>query len=179
MSRYLLIGISIGWFYCCQAVLPVKQKCQTVQTARAGSPCLKWIEPGILSLSFTCPASLENLMADEMLYISPVLIRPDGRQIFFSPVIYLKKSTRRFLERRLQYQPDGFLQRAHLREPQKEYTPSTYCYQDTLAAGAGQGGLLEIRYYYANCCDEYHLSSDTLRVPYPQKQFNTWEEQQP
>lgn len=165
MNRLLFLGICLWWMNFCHAALWGVQSDRMVRAARAYCPHLCWVEPGILSLTFSCPSSLDDLAGDDMLYISPVLIRPDGKQLTFSPVVYLTRSTKHFLERRLQYRPDPLWNGACFRVADNLSSSDLYLYQDTLAVGNDQGTRLEIRYYYANCCEEYYLTSDTLRVP--------------
>lgn len=165
MNRFWVLVFFLGWTLTSQGNTLSRQLESPKQTARAACPRLRWIEPGILALSFTCPSQLDDLTGDDMLYILPVLTRSDGKHIAFSPVAYLNCSTKRFLERRLHYQPDPDWQNAHFCIAGHSHSSDAFLYQDTLAVGEGRGALLEIRYYYANCCHEYHLSSDTLRVP--------------
>lgn len=164
MNRFLVLVIGLWWFCCsCAAQADSTAELQ-VRTARALQPQLSWVEPGMLSLSFSCPASLDDLSGDDMLRIMPVLIRPDGKRLPFSPVVYLRPASKRFLDRRLQFRPDPLLSRARFRVcPDK--AAGTFSYQDTLAAGAGQGGIVAISYYYADCCHDHYLATDTLRVP--------------
>lgn len=171
MNRFLIVGICLWWACACTAGLRLVQKDRVVHTARALRPYLCWVEPGLLSLTFSCPSALDGLDGDDMLRISPVLVRPDGKRLHFSPLVYLNPSSKRFLERRLQYRPDPLWSRARFCVGSRAAGPDTYLYQDTLAVGSARGTLLEIRYYYANCCNDYYLTSDTLSVPVPS--YNT------
>lgn len=165
MNRFWVLVFFLGWTLTSQGNTLSRQLESPKQTVRAACPRLKWVEPGILSLSFTYPSQLDDLTGDDMLYILPVLTRPDGKHIAFSPVAYLNCSTKRFLERRLHYQPDPAWQNARFCIADQSHSSGAFLYQDTLAVGEGRGALLDIRYYYANCCHEYYLTSDTLYVP--------------
>lgn len=164
MNRFLVLVIGL-WCFCCSCAAQADSTAELqVRTARALRPQLSWVEPGFLSLSFSCPASLDDLGGDDMLRIMPMLIRPDGKRLPFSPVVYLRPAGKRFLDRRLQFRPDPLLSRARFRVS-TDTASGHFLYRDTLAAGASQGGSVVISYYYADCCHDYYLATDTLPVP--------------
>lgn len=135
-----------------------------VALARDVSVC--WVEPGVLSLSFTCPRSV-MMGGKTMLRICPEVRREGRRLARFAPVVYLSRAGKRYFERRQQYRPDAMLAEAHLLVPGGDMCDTTYTYRDTLAVGAMNEGVLVMDYYCTDCCSDHLLLSDTADVPLP------------
>lgn len=166
MNRFWVLVWFLGWIFTCQGTTLTNQEKQLIiQTVRVDSAQLRWVEPGILCLGFTCPSRLDRLKGADMVYLLPVLTRPDGKRITFAPVAYVNRSTKRFLERRWSYEPHPDWKNVRLRVAGPLYPSGSFHYRDTVAVGDGRGAMLEIRYYYADYRHEYPLVSDTYSVP--------------
>jgi hypothetical protein len=125
-----------------------------------------WVEPGVLSLSFRCPRSID-LGGETMIRIVPSVRREGRRTSYFPAVVYLSPAGRRYFERRQQYRPDASLAGAHVLVPEEETPGTSYSYCDTLAVGSLGNGALVLDYYYTDCCSDHLLLSDTVSVPLP------------
>lgn len=125
-----------------------------------------WVEPGVLSLSFTCSRSV-MIGGETMLRICPEVRREGRKPARFAPVVYLSRAGKRYFERRLQYRPDALLAEAHVLVPGTYMSDTTYTYRDTLAVGAVNEGVLVLDYYCTDCCSDHLLLSDTVDVPLP------------
>ena len=165
MNRFLVLGICLWWTYCCHVGSLKAQNFHFVNIARAYNSHARWVEPGMLSLSFSCPSVLTDLTGDEILRISPVLTRSDGKRLFFSPVVYITRSAKCYLDRRFQYRSDPFWNNAYFCVGRNEAVSDTLFYQDTLAVGSARGASLEVHYYYIKGEWTRRLASDTLELP--------------
>lgn len=136
------------------------------EVAIARSTDARWVEPGVLSLSFSCPRSID-LDGETMIRIVPSVRREGRRTSYFPAVLYLSPAGKRYFDRRQQYRPEASLAGAHVLVPEKEISGTAYAYCDTLAIGSLGNGVLVIDYYYTDCCSDYLLLSDTVNVPLP------------
>lgn len=127
----------------------------------ARNPHVEWVEPGLLSVSFTCPAGIRIGGAD-MIRISPVF-KPEGRaEKAFAPVLYMSRSGKKFYLRREEFS-DGANEGAHIMIPQN-ISSEDYVYTDTIATGTVAGGVLEFSYFFEDCCSSNLLMRDSVRV---------------
>lgn len=165
MGKVMALLICLLWSFSCYAIGSKNSKKWCADDIKISYPYLHWVEPGVLSLSFSCPNNLDSLTGDNMLRISPVLIRKDGKQIVFPSVIYLNTSTKRFLDRRLQYRPDPLYYGTYFLTGNSSDSTDVFIYQDTLVTGSCNDAIMAIRYYHADCCNEYFLDCDTLEIP--------------
>lgn len=136
------------------------------EVALARGADARWVEPGVLSLSFSCPRSID-LGGETMIRIVPSVRREGRRTSYFPAVVYLSPAGRRYFERRQQYRPEASLSGAHVLVPEEETPGTAYAYRDTLAVGSLGSGVLVLDYYYTDCCSDHLLLSDTVNVPLP------------
>lgn len=133
------------------------------EVARADNPSMQWVESGVISLRFTCPVGIE-MGGEKMIRISPVVKRAGRKDILFPQVIYLSRAGKRYFDRRMQYNPDAGMMNSHILLPHRNAGADEFVYSDTLAVGSMAGGMIEINYYYTDCCSEYLLLTDTVDV---------------
>lgn len=140
----------------------VSEREPEVAIARGASA--RWVEPGVLALSFTCPRSID-MGGETMIRICPSVKREGRRPVYFPPVVYLNRAGFRYFERRQQYQPDASLAQARVLVTEAGASGTLYTYRDTLAVGAVAEGALVLDYYYTDCCHDHLLLTDTVPVP--------------
>lgn len=141
---------------------PCMAKDKSPEVAIASHPQVCWLEPGVLALSFGCPSGIE-IGAGDMIRISPVFKREGKQEEKFPQVLYMSDAGMRFYERRQTLSPDRSLASSRILLS-SDAGKGVYTYTDTLSVGGLSGGLLELSYYYTDCCNEHLLLRDTVVV---------------